>query len=161
MIKKFIIKILKLLFPKMFENDNNNDNANKYTAEYKPKNIMTKVEKQFYDKLIEIEKLGDFKVHPQINLASIVQKISNSRYQSELYRNIDYAIFDKNYENLLLLVELNDESHNKINRKDRDLKVKKICNDANIKLLTFYTKYPNEKDYILNRVLNEIKKEDN
>ncbi len=58
--------------------------------------------------------------------------------------------------NILLLIELNDSSHNKNVRKDRDLKVKKICNDANIKLITFYTKYPNEKDYVINRIKQEI-----
>lgn len=41
------------------------------------------------------------------------------------------------------------------NKKD----VKEICNSANIKLITFYTKYPNEKEYVLNRIISEIKKE--
>ena len=45
---------------------------------------------------------------------------------------------------------------NKRKRKNRDLKVKKICNTAKIKLITFYTKYPNEKDYIINRIKKEI-----
>lgn len=35
---------------------------------------------------------------------------------------------------------------------------KKICNDAGIKLITFYTKYPNEKQYVLNRIKEELEK---
>ena len=48
-------------------------------------------------------------------------------------------------------------------RKNRDAKIKKICNAAGIPLLFFYTKYPNEKDYVINRIRNVINKtkEDN
>ena len=41
-------------------------------------------------------------------------------------------------------------------KQDRDLKVKKICNDVNVKLISFYTKYPNEKNYVINRIEKEI-----
>ena len=112
-------------------------------------------EKTLFIKLKEIEKYGNYIVHPQINLATIVQKKSNQKYNSELFRNVDFAIFNNNYE-LLLLIELNDSTHNETKRKIRDVKVKKICEEANIKLITFYTKYPNEKNYIINRVLKEI-----
>ena len=93
---------------------------------------------------------------PQLNLAAVVKKINNNRYYSELFRNIDFAIFTKDYQELLLLIELNDQTHNNYNRKDRDLKVKKICNDIGVKLMTFYTKYPNEKAYVINRIKNEL-----
>ena len=82
-------------------------------------------------------------------------------YINELFKNIDFAIFDKDYKNVLLLIEINDSTHNKINRKDRDLKVKKICNDCNIKLITFYTKYPNEKEYVLKRIKEELDQQNN
>jgi len=114
---------------------------------------MTASEYNFYLKLKEREK--DYIIHPQLNLASIVMKKSTERYASELFRNIDFSIFDKNY-NLKILIELNDSSHNKIYRKERDLKVKNICNEINVPLITFYTNYPNEKDYVINRVLQEI-----
>ena len=120
---------------------------------YYLKNIMTASEYNFYLKLKEREK--DYIIHPQLNLASIVMKKSTERYASELFRNIDFSIFDKNY-NLKILIELNDSSHNKIYRKERDLKVKNICNEINVPLITFYTNYPNEKDYVINRVLQEI-----
>ena len=57
---------------------------------------------------------------------------------------------------LLLLIELNDKSHSNIKRRDRDLKVKKILNDCNIPLLTFYTYYPNEKQYVLDRIIKML-----
>jgi len=152
-----IKKVLFFLFPWLFkEKDNFNLKETEKEIIYNKKMFMTNSEISFYKKLIEIEKLN-YKVIPQINLGTIVKKISNSKYRNELYRNIDFAIFDENW-NILLLIELNDESHNKKSRIDRDLKVKKICNDAGINLIKFYTKYPNEKDYIINRILKEVKK---
>ena len=115
---------------------------------YEIKPYMTTSEFVFYHKLLKVNE--NFIIIPQIPLSAIIKKI-NGKYQNELNRIIDFGIFDKNF-NLLLLIELNDSSHNEINRKDRDLKVKKILNDCYIKLLTFYTKYPNEQEYISNRI---------
>ena len=122
---------------------------------YYKKKIMTDNEIAFFNKFRELN--AKYIIIPQVNLASIIEK-RGGKYHSELFRNIDFGIFDKNY-NLLLLIELNDKSHTNIKRKDRDLKVKKILSDCQIPLLTFYTYYPNEKGYVLNRIvkaLNEI-----
>lgn len=123
---------------------------------YKRKEFMTPSELIFYQTLKALE--PEYKVIPQVNLASIIKKV-NKGYINELFKNIDFAIFDNEFKKVLLLIELNDSTHNQINRKDRDLKVKKICNDANIKLITFYTKYPNEREYVINRIKGEIEKE--
>ena len=69
---------------------------------YKKKNIMTDYEYKFYLILKELEKYN-YKVIPQVNLATIVEKVNNKKYYTELFRNIDFAIFDKNFQNLLLL----------------------------------------------------------
>ncbi len=121
---------------------------------YIRKDFLTYNEKIFYKKLLFLEELG-YKIFPQINLSTLIQKISNQKYQNELYRNIDFGVFDSDLK-IILLIELNDQTHNSWQRKDRDLKVKKICEDANIPLLTFYTKYPNHDDYVKNRILNVI-----
>ncbi len=132
-------------------------------SEYFRKNIMTASEFAFFKKIQDLE--TKYIIIPQVNLASIIAK-PKSKYHNELFRNIDFGIFSKEYE-LLLLIELNDASHNQIKRKDRDLKVKKILNECNIPLLTFYTFYPNEKSYVLNRIikfldnLNDTKNKNN
>jgi len=115
---------------------------------YEARNYLTPSEVVFYYKLLNVN--DNFIIIPQVPLSSIVRKV-NGKYQNELNRIIDFGIFDKNFR-LLLLVELNDSSHNQINRKDRDLKVKKILDDCFIKLLTFYQKYPNEQEYITKRI---------
>lgn len=145
-IKKIILKIMNYL--------GLIDSTNKEETIYELKSIMTNYEKYFYDILKELN--DDYIVVPQLNLASVVKKINNNRYYSELFRNIDFAIFSKNYSNLLLLIEINDKTHNTKKRRERDLKVKKICNDINVKLITFYSNYPNERNYVINRVKDNL-----
>jgi len=120
---------------------------------YIRKNFMTQTELVFYNKIKELE--SNYRIIPQLNLATVIKKV-NKGYYSELFRNIDFAIFDKEYKTLLLLIELNDNTHNYSNRKNRDLKVKDICNNAGIKLITFYTNCPNEKNYVLKRINDEL-----
>ena len=137
-----------------------NLNKNKYfkikesNNKYQIKPFMTNYEYEFYNILKNIE--NTYSVVPQLNLASIIKKTNNDRYYNELFRNIDFAIFTKDYKKLLLLIEINDSSHNQLNRKERDLKVKSICNDVNIKLITFYTNKPNYPNYVIKRILDEI-----
>lgn len=148
-----IYKILTFLG--LIQQDTNSINYTKNEETiYTRKKLMTDYEYKFYNILKELE--DNYTIVPQLNLAAVVKKINNNRYYSELFRNIDFAIFTKDYQELLLLIELNDQTHNNYNRKDRDLKVKKICNDIGVKLMTFYTKYPNEKAYVINRIKNEL-----
>ena len=122
---------------------------------------MTNNERLFYNKIKCLE--PEYKIIPQVSLASIISKENNNKYYTDLFRNIDFAIFDTNLQEVLLLIELNDGTHKLKKRKSRDAKIKKICNAAGIPLLFFYTKYPNEKDYVINRIRNVINKtkEDN
>ena len=158
-----LISILIYIRFRIFKPKSNNENidfptlssdTSKEIIYYKNK-ILSDNEIAFFNKFKELN--GKYIIIPQVNLASIIEK-HGGKYHSELFRNIDFGIFDINY-NLLLLIELNDKSHTNIKRKDRDLKVKKILSDCQIPLLTFYTYYPNEKGYVLNRIvkaLNEI-----
>ena len=91
---------------------------------YDKKNLMSDYEKNFYLKIRDLK--NNYEIVPQLALASVIKKTSKYKYQNELYKIIDFAIFSKDYDELLLLIEINDNSHNKIERKERDLKVKKI-----------------------------------
>lgn len=56
-----------------------------------PTPSMTEYERRIYSILL---KLGDdYKVIPQVNMASIIRKKNNDHYYSDLFRNIDFAIF--------------------------------------------------------------------
>ena len=68
-------------------------------------------------------------------------------------------MFDKEF-NIIFLIEINDESHNKRYRIARDYKVKDICADAEIPLITLWTKYGVDEYYIKKRILEELEKID-
>ena len=122
--------------------------------QYKKKNFLTAREKDFMAILRELAK-HNLIVMPQVNLATVVQKVGEFRYQNELYRNIDFGVFDREY-NLLLLIELNDSSHQQSARQRRDIRVKDIVTQADMKLMTFYTDKPNKSEYVIERILNEL-----
>lgn len=129
-----------------------------YAPEYKTytkKNFQTECEKEFYKKLIQATENLKVIVRPQIPLSSVINK-TYGRYQNELYRIIDYGIFDTE-ENLLLLIELNDKTHFQDYRHERDLKVNSICKKAGINIIYFWTDEPNNVDYITRRIETYIK----
>ena len=117
---------------------------------------MTDYERYFYNIFVELEQEFMIKVVPQVGLSTIVKKEVNNKYISELFRNIDFAIFDKDYKEVLLLIEINDSTHNTRKRIVRDKKVEKILEDAGIRLIKFYSNYPNKYDYVKPRVRKEI-----
>ena len=117
---------------------------------------MTPIERKFY--FIFLELGNNYVIIPQLNLASVTKKITNNKYYNELFRNIDFAIFNKDLTKLLLLIEIDDKTHNQYNRRDRDLKVKKICNDIDVEIIKFYTNYPNEENYVLHRIKTILNK---
>ena len=130
----------------------NKKSSRKVSYEKKP--LLTGAELNFLDIMKELERYVI--IVPQVNLASVVQKNGEYKWQTELYRNIDFGIFDKDY-NLLLLIELNDSSHSNPSRQSRDIRVKEICEQAGIDLMTFYTNKPNEKSYVLHRISEKIR----
>ena len=125
----------------------------KYTIK---KSQMSDCEKYFYDILTK-HFSSDYDIRPQVPLSSIIEKEKSfsREYQNELNRVIDFGIFNRETSEPLLLIEINDKTHNQSNRKERDKKVQFICNSAGIKLITFWTKFDNKEEYIVNRILKE------
>ena len=149
----FVVAIVLNLFEiKYFKKYKKNNIINTYTK----KTFMTNYERYFYNIFKELERELNIIVHPQVNLATIIQKEGNSRYINELFRNIDFAIFDKDYNEIILVIEINDKTHSAKSRKRRDIRVARILESADIKLIKFYSKYPNKEDYVKNRIKDEI-----
>ena len=95
--------------------------------------------------------MSDCEIRFQVNLACVVDKISNSKYRNELFRNIDFGIFDSSF-CPLCLIEINDSSHKQPERHERDLKIKFICEQADLPLLTFWTSYGVNISYIKSKI---------
>lgn len=138
------------------------DDEEELEAKEKPKYTIKKsqiseCEKYFYNVLIKHFE-SNYDIRPQVPLSSIIEKEKSfsREYQNELNRVIDFGIFNRETQEPLLLIEINDKTHNQTSRKERDKKVQSICESAGIKLITFWTKFDNKEDYIVNRVTKEI-----
>ena len=126
----------------------------KYTIK---KSQISECEKYFYNILTK-HFASTYDIRPQVPLSSIIikEKSSPREYQNELNRVIDFGIFNRETQEPLLLIEINDKTHNQSSRMVRDKKVHSICESAGIKLITFWTKYDNKEDYIVNRINKTI-----
>ena len=115
------------------------------------KSFITDCERRYLSVIKGI--VGDrYIVQPQINLASVIEKnMLVEKYQGELFRNVDFGIFDLDY-NLMALVEINDVSHQQQERAHRDIMVSEICKRARIPLMIFETKDGIDKKLIAIRL---------
>ncbi len=141
------------------EDDDEVETKESPTQKYKLKQSqISDCEKYFYNVLTK-NFSSQYDIRPQVPLSSIIEKEKsfNREYQNELNRVIDFGIFDKETQQPILLIEINDKTHNTKNRYERDRKVASICENAGIKLITFWTKYDNKEFYIVNRIDKEIR----
>ena len=124
-------------------------------ASYRRKaSIMTTPEQKLYKMLTGILDDRYYMVLPQMALIGVIDKTDGGGYRSELFRVADYAIVSARDYAPLLIIELNDSSHNREDRKLRDAKVEAICADAGLPLISFtMAEAANERF-----VRNELKK---
>lgn len=148
----------------VFQNDLNSVDETDFTHDFQnqtqeqtyraKEQLVTQNEKGYLSAIESCIDLNRYNIHSQIALSSIVEKIDNSRYHNELFRSIDFVITDKE-QKVLLCIEINDKSHNRFDRQERDHKVKAILEEAGIPLVTFWTKYGINEEYISKRI-NEV-----
>ncbi len=118
--------------------------------------LVTRAEYDFLQTLRQIEP-NKYEVVPQVALVNVIDKKTNTSYRGELFRVCDYCFCDRDTFEPLLLVELNDSSHNRSDRKLRDEKVAAICADAHLPLVTFWLNgdlgYSTVKKTVLKNIL--------
>lgn len=118
---------------------------------YDPKAyLISKSEQAYYAALCSAVPQG-FHIFPQVNLAAFIVRTDNARFQNELFRNVDFLITSAKYQPLMV-VEINDQTHYSTERKERDEKVRNICEEAGIPILTLWTQYGINPEYIKKRI---------
>ena len=105
--------------------------------------LLTQTELEYYEVIRSLIS-SQYVILPQINLASVIDKKGGSNFRSELFRNIDFGVFDGDLRPIFL-IEINDNTHFRRDRKERDKKVNKICKKAGIPLVTFWEKKPRKR----------------
>lgn len=103
---------------------------------YKRKSrYISRAEWEFLQVLRNI--LGNrYEVCVQAPLVAVVDK-AGSAFRNELFRVIDYLVVHPVSYEPLLLIELNDASHERADRRARDQKVAEICAAAKMPLIAF------------------------
>lgn len=137
--------------------NSNNQKTNTQSKYYLKTKTITDNEQYFLD-IIKKHFSKQYEIRPQVPLSNVIGKLKqySNEYQNELNRIIDVGIFDKETTTPLLLIEINDSSHEQKHRRARDKKVKEICKDAQIPLITFWIKYSNTEQYIVKRISKEL-----
>ena len=115
---------------------------------YSTRELCTKNEKILFD-LITFKLNNKYIILPQVNLQTIIQTDSMKR-NDELYRNIDFCIFEKTTLKPVLAIELNGDDHYKYYKIKRDESVKKILFKAGLPLLTL------KNDELYQKTVDEI-----
>lgn len=127
----FVLGLLvKLLNDK---NLNKNDNNIKYLIKQNP---MTDTEIKFIRELKKITDINNLIILPQVQLQSIFHTINNkdiTSFNKIKSKSIDFAIVDNNY-NYKLFIELDDYTHNRKNRMQRDQFINELFKTYNLKL---------------------------
>ena len=103
------------------------------------KSLITANEQQFFKALKEIVPQG-YHVFPQINLAAFIERVDNTPFRNELFRNVDFLITDAAFAPKIA-VEINDPTHHEYERRKRDEKVAAICAEAGVPIVTLWTNY--------------------
>lgn len=122
--------------------------------------LMSKSEKQYFKAIKSVLPEG-YSLQAQVNLASIIDRTDEHIFQNELDRIVDFGVFDGIYKPIIL-IEINDSGHETRKRtKERDEKVKAICEEAGIPLVTFWTSDGVNVAYIAKRIAGGIEEAKN
>lgn len=108
----------------------------KYTAK---RYFLTKAENEFYNAL-GMAVGHEYRIFAQVHLGSILdEKVKGQDWRaarSHINRkSVDFLLCDKEYLSPKLAIELDDKSHEREDRKDRDGEVERILKSAGIPLL--------------------------
>lgn len=145
---KILFEIIKYILKPFKSRDNKkkiNETNKIYTKEnlpYRRKYLLTKNELEFYKYLKIIADELNLCVLSKIRLADLIEVYSHKN-NSEYFKyfgkikakHIDFALAKKENLEIILLIELDDFSHNRQDRKSRDKFIDKICKQCNYKIL--------------------------
>ena len=125
---------------------------------YAKKTLLTHTEQKFYKNLLSIcnKSFPYLGIAMQVRLVDIIN-CSESDWQKGYgpkisAKHIDFVLFDKNTTKIRLCIELDDTSHDKPERKRRDVFVNKALDSAGVPLLRILTKDMNKESDTLKRI---------
>ena len=142
----------------------NINNKTKYKEYYKPKIYITTLnEMKFYNVLLEIAKELDYILFTQVSLYNIVQLKDDLAYSTRTTyfnkiasKSIDFVLVDKKCR-IKLCIELDDNTHKKKNRIERDIFINELFQELEIDLLRYPVYNVYYKDTLKRKIQESIK----
>lgn len=148
-----IFCIAKLIYDNLPDSNNTNPPNNyiskthiteniDYNLYYKPKRyITTLTELKFYNVLLEIAKELDLVLFSQVSLYNIIQ-VKETNYKNTAFNKIrskciDFVLVDKTNCRIKLCIELDDYTHNRNSRKERDKFLDNLFKSLEIDFIRF------------------------
>ena len=106
---------------------------------FKKNYLLTRAESSFF-RILEQATENKYYIFPQIRISNLLYVKANKRdffyFQSKIkYKSVDFVLTDKDYLNPLLAIELDDSTHNRNDRTERDDFVENAFKDAGLPLL--------------------------
>ena len=107
---------------------------------YKRRNwFLTKAEHEFYNALVQAAG-QDYVIFAQVHLPILLdEKVVGQNWKAAFrhvsQKSVDFVLCDKAYLSPKLAIELDDRSHERADRKDRDVEVERILKGAGMPLL--------------------------
>lgn len=158
------IYLIKKIDKQQYQNKNkciNNkvETEKNYKDIYKPKKyIITLTELNFYNILLEIAKELDLILFSQVSLYNIIEtKYNNqSAFNKIKSKTIDFVLVDKNNCRIKLCIELDDYTHNRYDRIERDKFINKLFSDLEIDLIRFKASNYYNKEALKKRIQESI-----
>ncbi len=138
-----VVLIIVIILAKIITSSSNTSAApifEKYKYSYQSKQwFMSKSEHDTFDALVQ--SIGnDYHIFPQVKLDKILDWKGNGK--STMYamrhinqKSVDYLLCDKKYINPRLAIELDDSTHERNDRQERDAEVQAIFKEAKFPLL--------------------------
>lgn len=131
----------------------------KELPEYRKKRtILSRAEWNFLQVLKNIVNSDKYEIDVQVPLVAVIDKLTQNSYRNELFRVVDFLIVDSTSYEPLLLIELNDSSHERADRAERDRKVIEICERAHMPLISFNPLESKDSAYVKKIILKNLKK---
>lgn len=122
--------------------------------------FLTKTEKEFYDSLTLA--IGqECRVFPQVHLSSILDhEVKGQSWKGALShiqrKSVDFLVCDNTYLSPKLVIELDDPSHERSDRKERDGIVEKILNEAGVPLLRLRHNEPWNMEQVVSKIKESL-----
>ena len=107
---------------------------------YNRKNFfLTRAEHECYDALVEAVG-AEYRIFAQVHLPTLVDHtVRGQDWRAALAhinrKSVDFVLCDKAYLSPKLAIELDDKSHERLDRQERDREVERILREANVPLL--------------------------